>query len=125
MGVGSSILSSIPLRLLPVSPPVSVLRGIRSPEIGTPNGTKARDLLANGQEIPRAWRRNHRSNQVLELYPGRQMGREGRELVNSQEESDRIYCQDAQSAINDLTGKWLGIRCTKDASIGDGKQVSD
>ncbi|KAJ0895739.1 putative RNA recognition motif domain, nucleotide-binding alpha-beta plait domain superfamily [Helianthus anomalus] len=39
--------------------------------------------------------------------------------------------QDAQSAINDLTGKWLGsrqIRCnwaTKGAGIGDEKQASD
>ncbi|KAI3777861.1 hypothetical protein L1987_47664 [Smallanthus sonchifolius] len=42
----SSILSSILLSLSPVSPPVSVLRGIRAAEIGTPNGTKARDELA-------------------------------------------------------------------------------
>ncbi|KAJ0667933.1 putative RNA recognition motif domain, nucleotide-binding alpha-beta plait domain superfamily [Helianthus annuus] len=39
--------------------------------------------------------------------------------------------QDAQSAINDLMGKWLGsrqIRCnwgTKGAGIGDEKQASD
>ncbi|KAL2960610.1 hypothetical protein AAZX31_17G046400 [Glycine max] len=43
---------------------------------------------------------------------------------------DSIY-QDAQSAINDLTGKWLGsrqIRCnwaTKGASASDEKQTSD
>ncbi|KAG4929536.1 hypothetical protein JHK82_046600 [Glycine max] len=46
---------------------------------------------------------------------------------------DRCSCnsQDAQSAINDLTGKWLGsrqIRCnwaTKGASASDEKQTSD